>query len=235
MTIEQAFGNVVRKLRKERKFSQEKLALNSMLDRSFISSLECGRKQPTLLTIFQLADALNLPASKIISDVELLLKCQNISVKQSINSSVKIYPEWSNVLDNKSLVLRRKLCGSETILLVDDEKCLLDMLEEFLRQFGYNVITACDGLQALELFRERNDLIHLIVMDIVMPRLDGVKAYKEMLKVRPDANILFMSAYPANCLNGFDGQYNFIKKPLSPFELAELIRKCIDSRSTVSA
>jgi len=229
LTIEQAFGNVIRKLRKERKFSQEKLAFNSMLDRTFISSLECGRKQPTLVTIFQLAEAFNIPASLIVSEVELLLKSQNISVKQCISSSVKIYPEWRSILDNLSMELSEKYRGSETILLVDDEKCLLDMLGEFLREFGYNVIAASDGQHALELYKDSYNDINLIVMDVVMPRLDGVKAYKEMIKIKSDANILFMSAYPSNCFSGFEVEFNFIKKPLSPFELVQKVRKCIDS------
>ena len=70
MTIEGAFGEVIRDLRKTNQISQEKLAEISNLDRSFISLLECGRKQPSLITIFQLAKALNLSASKILSLVE---------------------------------------------------------------------------------------------------------------------------------------------------------------------
>ena len=70
LTIEEAFGEVIRETRKERGISQERLAEISSLDRSFISLLECGRKQPSLITIFQLAKALNLSASKILSIVE---------------------------------------------------------------------------------------------------------------------------------------------------------------------
>ena len=70
MTIEEAFGKVIRELRKANQISQEKLAEVSNLDRSFISLLECGHKQPSLITIFQLAKALNLSASKIMSLVE---------------------------------------------------------------------------------------------------------------------------------------------------------------------
>jgi transcriptional regulator with XRE-family HTH domain len=70
LTIEEAFGQVIRELRKANKLSQEKLADMSSLDRSFISLLETGRKQPSLITIFQLAKAFNLPASKIIASVE---------------------------------------------------------------------------------------------------------------------------------------------------------------------
>jgi len=70
LTIEEAFGKVIRELRKANQISQEKLAEVSNLDRSFISLLECGHKQPSLITIFQLAKALNLSASKIMSLVE---------------------------------------------------------------------------------------------------------------------------------------------------------------------
>jgi transcriptional regulator with XRE-family HTH domain len=74
LTIEEAFGEVIRELRKANKISQEKLAEVSNLDRSFISLLECGHKQPSLITIFQLAKAFNLSASKILSLVEAKIK-----------------------------------------------------------------------------------------------------------------------------------------------------------------
>ena len=74
MTIEEAFGNVIRELRKANQISQEKLAELSNLDRSFISLLECGHKQPSLITIFQIAKAFNISASKIMSLVEEKIK-----------------------------------------------------------------------------------------------------------------------------------------------------------------
>jgi transcriptional regulator with XRE-family HTH domain len=74
LTIEEAFGETIRELRKANQISQEKLAEVSNLDRSFISLLECGHKQPSLITIFQLAKALNLSASKILSLVEAKIK-----------------------------------------------------------------------------------------------------------------------------------------------------------------
>jgi transcriptional regulator with XRE-family HTH domain len=74
LTIEEAFGEVIRELRKEYKISQEKLAEISNLDRSFISLLECGHKQPSLITVFQLAKAFNFSASKILQLVEVKIK-----------------------------------------------------------------------------------------------------------------------------------------------------------------
>ena len=74
MTIEEAFGEVIRNLRKRNSISQEMLADISKLDRSFISLIECGHKQPSLITIFQFAKAFNISASKILSLVEGKIK-----------------------------------------------------------------------------------------------------------------------------------------------------------------
>jgi len=72
MTLEAAFGNVIRQLRVEKGFSQEKLSFDSGLDRSYISQLECGLRQPSLVTIFQLAKALQTSPALIIQTVELM-------------------------------------------------------------------------------------------------------------------------------------------------------------------
>ena len=74
MTIEEAFGEVIRDLRKSNNISQEKLAEISKLDRSFISLMECGHKQPSLITIYQLAKAFKLSASKLLALTEEKIK-----------------------------------------------------------------------------------------------------------------------------------------------------------------
>jgi len=74
LTIEEAFGQAIRELRKANHFSQEKLADISTLDRSFISLLESGKKQPSLITIFQLAKALNSSPSKLLAKVEEIIQ-----------------------------------------------------------------------------------------------------------------------------------------------------------------
>jgi Predicted transcriptional regulators len=70
LTIESAFGDTIRELRKQKKLSQEEIAYASNLDRSFISLLETGRQQPSLITVFQLAKALGLSAGQLIAAVE---------------------------------------------------------------------------------------------------------------------------------------------------------------------
>lgn len=72
MTLEASFGNVIKQLRTDKGLSQEKLAFESDLDRSYISQLECGLRKPSLLTVFQLAKALQISPAKIIESVEVL-------------------------------------------------------------------------------------------------------------------------------------------------------------------
>lgn len=73
MTIEQAFGHILRRHREIAGISQESLALACGIDRTFVSMLERGKRQPTLKTLFKIADSLDLPPSKLISEVEATL------------------------------------------------------------------------------------------------------------------------------------------------------------------
>jgi len=86
LTIEEAFGEVIRELRKANNFSQERLADLSHIDRSFISLVENGRKQPSLITIFQLAKAFNVSTAKIMAAAEEKLQ---VAV-QSPRSSARV-------------------------------------------------------------------------------------------------------------------------------------------------
>lgn len=70
MAISRAFGVVLRQLRQKRNLSQEALALDCGLDRTYVSLMERGQRQPTLRTVFALAESLNVKASRIIKDVE---------------------------------------------------------------------------------------------------------------------------------------------------------------------
>jgi len=73
VTIEKALGHVIRRLRRERGFSQDALSVASNLDRSYISLVECGKKNPTLISIFSLASGLDVPPQRILTEVEALL------------------------------------------------------------------------------------------------------------------------------------------------------------------
>jgi CheY-like chemotaxis protein len=118
--------------------------------------------------------------------------------------------------------------GTETILVVDDERMLRDMLSGFLSDYGYTVLLAADGQEALELYHSHRDTIHLIVMDIVMPRKDGVSAYKEIKNLNPRTKIILMSGYNAHNLH-VPEHLKIVRKPFSFHDMARTIRTTLDT------
>lgn len=121
----------------------------------------------------------------------------------------------------------KKHAGSETLLVVDDERMLREMLSGFLSEYGYNILLAEDGQEALELYNSSNDTIHLILMDVVMPRKDGISAYKEIKEKHPDAIIILMSGYNSNHAHASENM-NIVRKPFSFLDMARTIRKTLD-------
>lgn len=230
MTIEEAFGLVIRRLRKERGLSQEKLSLYSSLDRAFISKLESGKQQPTLVTIFELANALIVPAARIMIELELLLDINN---GRPFLLDMDKYPVKNIGFEQKMTAKEHGFTGRETILVVDDEYALRKMLVAFLKDARYSVLEAVDGLDAVAKFKANSTKIQLVLMDVVMPRLDGLSAWKEIVEYKPGVTALLMSAYPPGSLGELDG-YNFILKPMTPYDLARRIRRLLDGEEDIT-
>ena len=85
--------------------------------------------------------------------------------------------------------------GTGTILLVDDEESLLALGSRMLEVLGFTVLTAADGLQAVELYRDRGKEIDLVLMDLTMPHLDGSEAFGELRRLNPDVRVVLASGY----------------------------------------
>lgn len=224
MSIEEAFGIVIRRLRRERDLSQDRLSSISSLDRAFISKIEGGKQQPSLVTIFELASALNVTVSRIMVEVECILKFNGQEIFKPGQEKFKI--DWISCLENIMTELNFDYKGNETILLVDDEKQLRDMLSDYLSQYGYGVILAEDGQDAIEKYTHFRDQIDLIVMDIVMPRKDGIESFREITKIHPDAKIIFVSGYSNSNLSELN-EYQILSKPFNPLEIIKNIRKSL--------
>ena len=121
--------------------------------------------------------------------------------------------------------------GRETVLLVDDEEILRDIGKDILEQFGYTVLLAPDGESALELYREKQKDISLVILDIVMPGMGGKRCLEEILKVNPQAKVVVASGYSMNgpakeVLD--DGAKAFIRKPYELKQMLGEVRKVLD-------
>lgn len=117
--------------------------------------------------------------------------------------------------------------GTETILVVDDERMLREMLSGFLSEYGYTILLAEDGQEALEVYNSNKNNIHLVLMDIVMPRKDGISTYKEIKESHPHATIILMSGYSANHAH-VPENLKIVRKPFSFHDMVKTIRSTLD-------
>jgi two-component system cell cycle sensor histidine kinase/response regulator CckA len=121
-----------------------------------------------------------------------------------------------------------ELWGTGTVLLVEDEPMVRTVAERALTRHGYQVLTANNGEEALEIV-EKGEEIALLISDVVMPVMDGPTMVREARKTRPDLPILFMSGYAEEQLRKSIDIANvaFLPKPFSVQELAEAVRRAL--------
>jgi len=127
-----------------------------------------------------------------------------------------------------------RLLGDETILLVDDEDMIWDVIIDMLQELGYSVILAGNGLEAVEIYRENVDLVDLVMLDMVMPEMDGHKAFFRLKEIDPDVCVLLSSGYVSEdeARDVLDaGAVGFLQKPYRMVDLAGKIRSILDKRS----
>lgn len=120
----------------------------------------------------------------------------------------------------------------ETILIVEDEEMLLDLLKSILEQKGYSVLTAKDGLEALEVYRSHQSEISLVLTDMGLPKLGGWEAFQQMKAVNSNVKAIFASGYLDPKLRSemlSAGAKDFIQKPYVPNALLKRVREVIDS------
>ncbi|MGH7600174.1 MAG: PAS domain S-box protein, partial [bacterium] len=123
--------------------------------------------------------------------------------------------------------------GTETVLLVEDEPAIRDLAARLLRERGYHILVAANGDEALQLARAHaKDKIHILITDVVMPRLSGKMVADQIKALQPDMKVLFISGY-ADDTSIQSGKGNaslaFLQKPFSPALLAHKIREMLDA------
>ena len=121
--------------------------------------------------------------------------------------------------------------GSETILIVDDEATVITVSKELLETLGYKVLTADSGKEAMEIYRNRNHEIDLVILDMIMPDMGGGETFTLMKMVNPNVRVILSSGYSLNGLaSGImkQGCKAFIQKPFTIDELSKKIRGALD-------
>ena len=123
------------------------------------------------------------------------------------------------------------LRGTETVLVVEDESDLRFMVRRFLEGQGYRVLEAKDGSEALHIYERNKGQVHLLVTDVVMPKMGGQELADWLAPLRPEMKILYMSGYMATEINRrglLDSGAAFIQKPFSRDALLHKVRETLD-------
>jgi two-component system, cell cycle sensor histidine kinase and response regulator CckA len=124
--------------------------------------------------------------------------------------------------------------GRETILLAEDDTALRQLTKFVLEKYGYTVIEAIDGEDAVEKFMKNKDRIDLLLFDVVMPKKNGEEAFEEIRKVKADIRVIFSSGYPGDivCKKVKIGEnMELISKPVLPTVLMKKIREILAART----
>jgi PAS domain S-box-containing protein len=154
-----------------------------------------------------------------------------IDVSSKVNNGTE-FRIYLPVAENPSLSEKQTepevIFGSGTIMLVDDEEVVRNSLEKLLKRLGYTVCTAVDGVQAVELFKKMHPSIDLVILDMIMPGMNGQEAFKNFRSIKPDIPVILSSGfskeeYVLNMLkNGLAG---YVRKPFRLTELSQLVAK----------
>ena len=121
--------------------------------------------------------------------------------------------------------------GTETILLVEDDEAILNLSKIILEKLGYTVLAAKTPVLALHLAEEHPGELHLLITDVVMPKMNGRALAEQLGATRPNLKCLYMSGYTADVITHrgiLNGGVDFIQKPFSSDELAAKVRQVLD-------
>jgi DNA-binding NtrC family response regulator len=124
----------------------------------------------------------------------------------------------------------------ENILIVDDEKQILNILSELLKKWGYNPVQARSGMEALEKFKDMS--IDLVITDMVMPEMDGLSLVNKILEIRPNTLIIILTGYPSfdsavQSIRG--GAFDYLAKPVNSEELKIKIQRSLERKDLLKS
>jgi PAS domain S-box-containing protein len=158
--------------------------------------------------------------------------CINVYSEPGSGTTFRIYLPLieAKVEEIKPEVIQTVERGTETVLLAEDEEAMKEFTKKLLEEYGYKVITAASGQEAIDEFKAHKDEIQLLLFDVIMPNRNGKEAYEEIKKIRPDIKVLFMSGYPADIIHKHEiveKGFAYIEKPASPTKLLRKIREVL--------
>ncbi len=163
-----------------------------------------------------------------------------IHVESEPNKGTKINTYWPRLnavqIENQPQIsaAEKQTGGTETILLAEDDQMVANLARLILQRSGYKVITAENGREAVEIFKEKQDEIDLLLFDVVMPEKTGYEAWQEICEIDPDIKTIFASGYSEDALHNrfvLKESINLVHKPFSTPELLQKVREILDENA----
>jgi PAS domain S-box-containing protein len=139
----------------------------------------------------------------------------------------------STVEEEKEAILPKIERGTETVLVAEDDAQVRELISEILTGSGYTVLDAENGEDAIRVFYENKDKIHLLILDVIMPKKNGKEVYDEIRKVEPHIKAIFISGYDENLIHKkgvLEKELDFISKPISMEKFLRKIREVLDKK-----
>ena len=115
--------------------------------------------------------------------------------------------------------------------MAEDDAATRSLDRKVLEAYGYRVIEAYDGEDAIAKFKEHQDRIDLLFLDTIMPKKNGKEVYEEVTRIKPGLKVLFTSGYSADTFHSVETrEFPFIAKPILPMLLLKMIREVLDGK-----
>ena len=156
----------------------------------------------------------------------------NVSSEKGKGTTFYIYlPVTDNEVIEDEMPFEDLLRGKETVLLVDDEDIIIDVGLNMLQLLGYKVLTARSGRDSIEIYKKNKDKVDIIILDMIMPDMDGQATYNRLKEIKPDVKVILASGHSINgqaaemLKKGCNG---FIPKPFTVKCLSEKMRDVLD-------
>lgn len=143
-----------------------------------------------------------------------------------------LLPASEKKIEKKGSHRKTIIQGEGTVLLVDDEAMVLSVGERMLKKLGYKVLVSDSGEEAMKVFTSNQDEVELVILDVVMPEMGGLKVFEQMKQVKPDVKILLSSGYNADrdaatlLERGCDG---YLQKPFDLESLSRIVGEILNA------
>jgi len=141
--------------------------------------------------------------------------------------------EMENIKDKEENNKTENFEGCETVLVVEDNKQVLYLVKAILEEYGYKLILAESGSEALSIMEKSYKQVDLLLTDVVMPEMGGKKLYNRITELYGEISVLFMSGYSDSIIKYYKVEvngYNFIQKPFSVIDLTTRVRSILNKR-----